>query len=205
MWRPFISLSLIGATLTGAAHAETFEAPSLGTEFHTMTVFEGEASTFKSRVIFSGDDFAITVNADEQFGPTDYLIEFSGVHFATCDGAMPSPEERQSLQDFWTAEPGAVISIGGDIPTEYTLVRRVPRTVLGQDDEVLEVSTAYSSEGKDESEFLVISKRLGAVIELDWRSAGGRDVVYKVASSLKGFLEKPPSPEMLGNCFVLTQ
>ena len=114
-----------------AAAEETYSPPPVGTMVTWSFGNEDARETRISLVVATGDDFAIYLSdlrLDDET-PSSYIVEFSGIHVASCAGKMPTRRERDGLASAWPLTSGDIVEMSGTMAATYTIGKLTSHTL----------------------------------------------------------------------------
>lgn len=203
------TVALTGAGLSSAA-AQQNNLPELdvGSSIFWSTIYDGTASSFRERLIASGDDWQIFHSIyegmeDEPLGPESLFVVYSGIDYRSCgDGALASADERKAVAGLWPLTEGASvalttledpITIHVGEPTEFYL--------MGQTHPAHTIQIEYGDQ--DLNEQIVVLDELPLTVRMDWDETSW-DKVMSVSGPKTATLETPTAAE-LGICAALLE
>ncbi|MEO0467009.1 MAG: hypothetical protein AAF216_10755 [Pseudomonadota bacterium] len=202
---------LASCTTTAEAPGEAvteagFTPPPVGTEIDWTFVYgEGDSDESTSRVVATGQDFAIYLS-DTSYGgsdPFDYYVEFSGVFFTMCDGPMPSAAEREAALALWPLAAGNSSSVSGDWGGDVIIGEQASILVGKGMSDVVWTDFSYTEDGTVFTDKSAVSLELGTVVEMRWDD-GALDLVRAIRPGTADpgtvLVDKPKT---LGNCAAL--
>jgi len=123
----FCAMALAGEALGQNEYAP----PPVGTMVTWSFGSETDRETRLSEVVATGSDFAIFLSDLRLSADTaaSYIVEFSGIHVASCSANMPSETERLRLSNAWPLKSGERVKIDKSPTASYTIGKLTSHTL----------------------------------------------------------------------------
>ncbi|GAB5458446.1 MAG: hypothetical protein Hens3KO_14760 [Henriciella sp.] len=171
-----------------------------GSNIYWLNGYEGGYDQSREQLIALGDDFAIYKTISEYLtgDVSDYFALFSGIDYRTCDGDMPTADERRALSDLWPLTEGgsaqislpelATIEVGA--ATEFYLMdKRLPAH---------NVTIDYSDNENTQDEALIVLDQIPVTVAIRW-SETEKDTATLITGPKPEFTADL-SEETIGSC-----
>lgn len=202
MLRTISVLSCLVPLAAGASAQDSYSPPPIGTMVTWSFGNESDRETRISEVVANGSDFVIYMSdlrLDSE-SPASYLVEFSGLHTASCSGKIPNTGERKRLASAWPLKSGETVEVSGELGATYTIGKLRSHT-LNVSEGPTQVRQIKASYGKIEND-IILSLNWNIPVAVAWADGTG-DRALEILPPTKKTTIKRRLRESLGNCAKL--
>ena len=199
MHRTLATAALGGMMILAASAQSEYTPPPVGTMVTWSFGNDDGRETRISEVVATGSDFVIYLSdlRLNENNPASYLVEFSGLHVASCAGDLPSEDERERLAAAWPLVDGETVEIAGNGGAVYTIGRLISHTLNAAEGpmQAREIKASYGSVTND----ITLSLNWNIPVAVGWADGTG-DKALEVMSPTQGLSPKTDLGSVLGQC-----
>lgn len=182
--------------------------PQAGVSLFWMSHYEGDNSSFRERIVASGDGWALYESLwddglDDETGPDDYFVLFGGIDYRSCaDDEMPSEADREAIAALTPYIEGAEASLESMSGSPTIRVgAAVDFFLMGETVAAREIVIDYPEDTEDKTdEALTVLESHPYTIKIDW-GENSLDRVMLIATSAEPV--ETPDAGVLGSCAAL--